>query len=151
MAHRREVILAAIVAALTNSLDKPAGVTVHRYRTRPIESDKLPAIVVYAGPGKGGVGETVARIDHDDGVERALTVRIELRESGDPPDLILDPLCVWVTKTMRSNPTLGGLCRDIEEQATTLDAEERDRVYAAAASDWLVTYATKEDNPEAPA
>lgn len=151
MAHRRELILAAITAALTNSPDKPAGVTVHRYRTRPIDADKLPAVVVYPGPGKGGVGETVLRMDHDNNVERALSVRIEVRESGDPPDQILDPFLVWVTKVMRSDPTLGGLSRDIEEQSTSIDADEKDRVYAGAANDWLVTYATKEDNPEAPA
>ncbi len=149
MASRRELILAAIVAALTDAADKPPALTIHRYRTRPIDSDRLPAAVVYVGPGRGGVGENVSRMDHDTGLEHALSVRIELRIMGEPPDAVLDPLYVWAVKTLRSNPTLGGLARDLEEQTSSFDAEERDRVYGALAIDVLVTFATKENDPEA--
>ena len=45
----REQIMVALVAALsTGGAGSPAGLTVHRERTRPIETDSLPAIMVYA-------------------------------------------------------------------------------------------------------
>jgi hypothetical protein len=149
VASKRELVLAAIVAKLTDAADKPPALNVHRYRTRPIDSDRLPAAVVYVGPGRGGVGENVTRMDHDPGLEHALSVRIELRVTGEPPDAIVDPLYVWVIKTLRGDPTLSGLCRDIEEQASSFDAEERDRIYGALALDLLVSFATKENDPEA--
>lgn len=147
MASVREQILAAIVQRLETGANKPAGLTIHRYRTRPIDQDKLPAAVVYVGANPGGVGETVERMDHDDGVERTLIVRIELRIAGEPPDQVLDPLYVWTVKTLRADQTLGGLARELLERSTSFDAHAADQVYAGAAVDVAVTFATREDDP----
>lgn len=147
MASRRELILQAVVAALGAS-SKPTGVAVHRYRTRPLERDALPALVVYPAVREGAVAETITRLDHDDALERALRVRVEIRAEGEPPDEALDPLYVWVVKSLRADPTLGGLAQDLEEEAVSFDAAERDAVYAAAAVDFHVTYYTSEDDPE---
>jgi hypothetical protein len=46
MSSIRSQILAAMKSAL-DAPEKPAGLSVHRTKTRPITADKLPAIVIY--------------------------------------------------------------------------------------------------------
>lgn len=146
MASVRELILQAAVAAL-NGAGKPAGLAVHRNRTRPFGSDQLPAIVLYPGPDP----EDVVLATHDGGVERRFTVRAECRAiaAGVPPDQATDPLTTWCTRALHEDPTFGGLAAEIEERRISWAAEETDQVFAAAAVDFLVTYYTHADDPEA--
>lgn len=149
MASRREAVIQAIETLLQGAA--LAGVTVHRYRTRPIDSDDLPAWVVYPFTAPGGESERAQRRTLGGQVDRILTVRVELRVVAAPPlapDAALDPHYVAVVRAMLGAPTLGGLSLDIEERATSFDAVERDQVYAAAGVDFEVTYATLEADPE---
>lgn len=149
MPSQRERILQAIVARLDS--DKLSGVTVHRYRTRPIHADKLPAWVVYPITAPAGESERVARRPAGGKVDRTVNIRVELRVVAEPPqapDEALDPHYVAIVKSLMGEPTLGGLALDIEERATSFDAAEHDQVYAAAATDFDVTYATAEIDPE---
>ncbi len=140
MASVREQILQAVELALSGP-GKPAGVSVHRYRTRPFNSDALPALVIYPAPD----GERVERVTlQPSRADRTLTIRIECRliAAGEPPDTALDPLLVWVTRAIMADPTLGGLAVRTTEVRTLWDAEELDRVYAAAAVDFQIEYRT---------
>jgi hypothetical protein len=146
MSSRREQLVVAAVAAL-NAAGKPAGVTVHRARTRPLAQDQLPAMVVYL------LSEDTTRGDGRDGYKarRNAKVRIECRvavEDDTPPDTAVDPLLTWATKAMMADPYWGGLARNTQEDATTWDADETDRVYAAAAVDFTIDYLTAAGDPD---
>ena len=150
MASIRERIIAAMAAALDGP-EKPEGVTVHRDRTRPIERDKLPAIVLYAAsPDVRTREETVRRSDHDT-VERTFTAMVEGRvvvRPDESPDAAIDPLYVWTVKALRADPTLGGLAMDVRETGTDIIAAEFDKTYAAFGTTFEVVYFTAEDDPE---
>lgn len=138
--------------AVLTALDgpgKPAGLSVHRARARPIERDTLPALAVYrAVPPLGGESETVQRLDHDPGVERAMNVRVEIRVAGEEPDPLIDPIYAWVVRALRADPTLGGLVLDVEEIRSSDDAALLGVPVGACAVDFLITYITSEDDPE---
>ena len=147
MASIREQIIQAVVAALDGS-GKPAGLTVHRYRTRPLEKDDLPAQVVYPAGTGGAVAETVRLYGGTNDVLRELRVRIESRVMGAQPDQLLDPLYIWAVKAVMSDPTLGGLAHEIREEATSFDAVEFEQPVGASATDIIVEYVTSQDDPE---
>jgi len=150
VASVRERIVEAAMTALEQSAS-PNPAVVHRYRTRPIERDQLPAIVLYptVPPGRGQ-SELVQRLDHDDGLERTLNLRAECRAEvaeGEIADAVVDPLYLWVVTALRADPTLGGLAVDLQERAVSYDAAESGRIFAACAVDFEVTYYTAEDDP----
>lgn len=143
---RRESILVAALAAL-NGAGKPAGVTVHRQRTRPIDKDALPAMVVYT------LSEATTRGDGPRGYKarRGVRVRVECRMSvadETPADTAIDPLVSWVVKAMMTDPQWGELAHNTQEDATTWDADESDLVYAAAAVDFTIDYVTAAGDPD---
>ena len=148
MASIREQIIQAVVTALDGA-GKPQGLTVHRYRTRPIEKDKLPAQVVYPSGSGGSVAETTSLYGGmADDVLRELRVRVESRATGEPADQALDPLYLWSVRSIMADPTLGGLAFSIREEATSFDAAEFEEVIGAAATDFIVEYVTSRDDPE---
>lgn len=140
--------MVAAVAALSAS-GAPGGLQVHRARARPIERDTLPAVVVYsANPPLGGESERVTRLDHDAGVERELNLRVEIRVAGEAPEPLIDPIYAWVVRSLRGDPTLGGLALDLEELRSADDAAVMRVPVGARAVDFRVTYHTAEDDPE---
>lgn len=148
MATRKERIIVEAVSRL-NAPGRPPGLHFHRNRTLPIERDTLPSGVAYpAVPPLGGESETVERLDHDDGVERRMNLRIELRVAGDVPDALIDPHYAWTVRALREDPTLGGLCLDIQELRHQDDAVVMNVPVGARAVDFAVTYITSEDDPE---
>lgn len=152
MPSRRELIVQALVAALDGA-DKPAGLTVHRFRTRPlVGAEDLPAVVVYLQQ------ETTARGDGPHGYKarRACTIRVECRTrvAGDAidttaPDAALDALTSWAVRAVMADPRQGGLAHNTQETATQWAAEETDAVYAAAAVDFTVDFITAAGDPDA--
>jgi hypothetical protein len=147
---KRESLLLSIVTAL-NALGKPAGLAIHRSRTRPLTQDALPACVVYV------LSEQASRGDGPHGYKarRALLVRVECRVAVigadvTPPDAALDALTSWTVKAMMADPSWGGLAHNTQEVSTTWDAEETDAVYAAAAVDFSLDYITAAGDPDAP-
>ncbi len=147
---RRSAILVEIVARL-DAVGKPADVTVHRSRTRPIDKDALPAMVVYL------LEETTeSRSSGRHKARRRSKVRVECRvavaadDETTLPDDAVDPLLSWAVRSLLADPTLGGLAIEVIEESTTWDAEESDRVYAAAAVDFTVDYITAAGDPDVP-
>jgi hypothetical protein len=135
----REQIVVLLVAALNASgSGRPAGLTVHRERTRPIEIDSLPAILVYAdddAPKPLGQQTYAAPL-----TERRLSLSIECRaagSSGVAVDQALDPLLVWAASAVRADEKFGGLANGVEEGRTVWSSRETDTQIAAAK--WGIT------------
>jgi len=149
---REQIILAVI--ALFSGAGAPAGLTVHRERTRPIESDSLPAILVYCDD---DAPVTLLKQQFAPLVTRNLILHVECRAQGsttNPPDAALDPLLVWVTQQLTQNekfPTSAvppvNLGNGVEEGKTTWISKEGDQLYAAAAMEWTVKYRTSRLDP----
>jgi hypothetical protein len=150
---REQIILAVI--ALLEAVGGPADLTVHRERTRPIESDELPAILIYC---EDDAPETLGKMQYAAPlVTRNLILHVECRALGStttPPDAALDPLLVWVTQQLTQNekfPTSTvppvNLGNGVEEGKTTWLSKEGDQMYAAASTEWTVKYRTSRLDP----
>jgi hypothetical protein len=144
----REQIASAIVAALS-AAGGPTGLTVHRERTRPIETDSLPAIMVYfeADDAPKPFDKQKYRSPF---VERTLVVALECRAQGSastPPDQALDPITVWATQRMFADETFGTLAIGADEGATKWYSREGDLPVAAATIRFSVVYRTSRLDP----
>lgn len=138
---RREAVLQAVVAAL-NGAGKPADLTVHRSRHRPIDKDELPAQVVYL------ISETVPTQYGVPLVDREVIVAVETRATGTPSDQALDEYLSWTVRALITDHTLGGAAMNVTEQETTWIAEEMDKVYGAAQQRFAIVYRTRHDDPD---
>jgi hypothetical protein len=149
----REQILSLIVANLA-ATGVPAGVTVHRMRTRPIEDDQLPAILVYSEDDEPIplAGQTFQAPL----VQRQLVIYVEYRAAGSTtvsPDEALDPLIVWGSQTMVANEKFvttsfpDGLGMGVVEGKTAWMSKEGDTLIAAASTQWIVKYRTSRLDP----
>ncbi len=138
----REQIVDAIVALL--AID---GVEVHRERTRPIEDEKLPALLLYFED------EEPAPIGSDRRapfVERALQVIVEARAEvigGQSPDQALDPLLSWTAQRLLQNETIGGLANGVTEGRTSWSSKESGTTLASATSIYTIRYRTSRLDP----
>ncbi len=142
---RRTEILAAIQSALEGA-GLPVGTTVHRSRTRPIEKDSLPALVLYLLD-----ESTESKSSGGYQARRAARIRVECRtkvEDDTPPDDAIDPLVSHVVRAVLADPRQGGLAHKTEETGTTWDAAEDDELYAAAAVDFTLDYITAAGDPD---
>ena len=129
-ASYREQVMTAIVATLAAGTP-PAGLTVHRERTRPIETDSLPAIMAPL-------------------TERQLGVVLECRAQASlnvAPDVALDPITVWATQRMFADVSFGGLANEVEEGRSVWQSREGDVPVAACAIHFTVKYRTSRLDP----
>jgi hypothetical protein len=137
----------AIVAAL-GAGGAPAGLTVHRERTRPIETDSLPAIMLYCEDEQPkNLGNQTYRAPL---TERQLSVGVQCRAKGTSsisPDAAIDPVLVWVIKTVMGNETFGGLANGAEEDRTVWSSREGDDPIAAATVHFTIKYRTSRLDP----
>ena len=144
MASHRELIIEALVTALTTppaSVTKPAGLAVHRFAMRPLDVDRLPAIVVYWMDCKPAKAEqVVSSVSYDRLLEYLLTVRVECRAAGEPADQVLDPLAQYARQVVLTDPSLGGLCYGVREAGIQVDAVAKEKVLGAAAVDFEFHY-----------
>lgn len=149
MASIREQIILAMVAAF-NAGGGPAGLTVHRERTRPIETDSLPAVMIYNDDDQPKpLAQQTYRAPL---VERQLTVGVQCRAQGSAsvtPDAALDPVLVWVLKQIFSDETFGGLANGVEEIRTVWSSREGDKPVAAATIHFTIKYRTSRTDPTA--
>jgi hypothetical protein len=145
----REQIVLAVVAALGAAtapcagvsggiVSQPIGLTVHRERTRPIEIDSLPAILVYVDDDapKTLAGQVFAAPL----TERQASVSLECRAQGSasiPPDAALDPITVWAALAIFADERFGGLANGVEEGRTVWNSQEGDVPIASAK--WSIT------------
>jgi len=143
----REQIAAALIAALQGS-SGITGLTIHRERTRPIETDSLPAILVYF--------EDDAPQPFDKQkfrspfFERSLAVALQCRAQGSQslsPDAALDPVLVWAVTGGFVDETFGGLALGAEELRTEWKSREADIAVAAATLHFSIRYRTTRLDP----
>jgi hypothetical protein len=143
----REQIMVLLVAALGAS-GKPSGLTVHRERTRPIEVDSLPAIMVYADDDvpKPLAGQNYAAPL----TERQFSVVLECRAQGSgsvSPDAALDPVLVWAVQTIVAGERFGGLASGVEEGRTVWSSREADVPVASAKLSLTIKFRTARSDP----
>lgn len=143
----REQIMTALIAALSAG-GGPAGLTVHRERTRPIEIDSLPAIMIYADDEKPK--PLLGIVYKAPLTERQLAIGVQCRAQGSTgvsPDQALDPVMVWALQKILANEQFGGLANGVEEERTVWSSREGDTPVAAATIHLTIKYRTSRLDP----
>lgn len=150
----REQIIGLAIGYLTagaaggaNPPAKPSGLTVHRERTRPIETDSLPAILVYC---EDDAPKPIGSMRRAPLTEREVTLALEFRAAGAAgvnPDQALDPLILWGTYQILGNESFGGLANGVEEGKTVWRSKEGDIPLAAATTHLSIKYRTSRIDP----
>ena len=147
MSSIREQIVSSLVALL-EAEGAPEGLTVHRERTRPIEADSLPALLIYCEDDEPAA--TDRQTFRSPLVERSLHVVVEARSrvtSPLSPDQALDPLLVWTAQQILQNETMGGLAIGAIEGKANWISKETDVVLAAAIANYHIRYRTSRLDP----
>jgi hypothetical protein len=152
MSSIREQIAAEIIEVLkappTGDATPPANLTVHRERTRPIEQDKLPAILVYFEDDEPTPLEK--QKFQAPLTQRHLGVVLEMRAvptTGQAPDEVVDPLYVWAVQQIMSNERFDGLAMGVTEGPMKWTAKEADAILAGAALHLVIHYRTSRLDP----
>lgn len=144
----REQIIGAVMAALNAGANPPAGLTIHRERTRAIEIDSLPAIMVYADD---DVPKPLAQQVYAAPLtERQLSLALECRAQGTgsvSPDEALDPVLVFAALAVFADEKFGGLANGVEEGRTVWSSRESDAPVAAAKWTITIKYRTSRLDP----
>ena len=119
----------------------------HRERTRPIEQDKLPAILVYFEDDEPTPLEK--QKFQAPLTQRHLNVVLEMRAvaSGQAPDEAVDPLYLWAVQQIMSNEKFSGLAMGVTEGPMKWTAKEADVIFAGAALHLVIHYRTSRLDP----
>ena len=150
MSSRRDAIVDDIATALGAAsitlpggatVAKPSGLNVHRQRAVPIDTDQLPAMVVYQ------VQEVVDRASgRNPGFlsRRKLQVAVEIRidAGATSADQALDTYLRWAVLAVCLDPRRSTLAHDTQELGTQWDQETRSSRLASATPVFLVDYVT---------
>lgn len=152
MSSIREQIAAARIASL-QAVGAPAGLNVFDERPRPIEQDKMPAILVFfedEEPLAAAAGEKqkfAAPL-----VLRKLSLVLEMRAIPAPDQTVhaaIDPLYVWAVHSAAADEKFGGLAMGWVEGPMKWMSKEADVVYAGAALHETIYYRTSRLDPTA--
>lgn len=147
MSSIREQIAGAVIAAASGP-GAPAGLNVHRERTRPLESDQLPAILFYF---EDDEPEPLAKQKFRAPLsERCLNMVAEIRvvpTADQAPDEAIDDLYVWLIQALGADESFGGLAMGITEGPVKWFSKEADVIFAGAAVHLSVHYRTKRLDP----
>jgi hypothetical protein len=138
---RTELILQAVAAALDGA-GKPAGLTVCYQRRQAVEPGELPILLIdpVREDPKRATESRFCKV-----TDRWLQFRVRCRAEGDFS--ALDPLRQWAVAALLSNPSLGGLALEMEEQPTEWeDADASDTDYFQADLLFRVRYTTARNN-----
>ena len=150
MSSRRDAVLDDLVTALGAAsitlpsgatVSQPSGLNVHRQRAVPIDTDQLPAMVVYQ------VQEAVDRASgRNPGFlsRRKLQVAVEIRIDAGAvsPDQALDPYLRWAVLAVCLDPRRSTLAHDTQELGTQWEQETRSSRLVLATPVFLVEYVT---------
>lgn len=149
--YRKQIADAAVgyltAATSANGWNKPTGLTAHRERTRPVEKEILPAIVVFfedETPQPIGSHYKAPLTERD--LELSLDIRAQV-PSGSSADDVLDPLTVWAVYQILSHEDFGGIANGVEELKTSWYSREGDVVIAQATIRMRVKYRTSRIDP----
>jgi hypothetical protein len=110
---------------------------VHRFRFRPLDKDKLSALVVYPVRSVRGDDELEAR---DDFFTFVVEARAKKLAAGVTPDVLVEELYWWTVAQLLADPTLGDLVTDLEEGDTLWQGQDLTEDYAAAAVQFTATF-----------
>jgi hypothetical protein len=146
----RESLVRAVLAAIDGA-EKPGGLRVHRWRKRPLEKDRLPAVCVYLLQEQLPEEKQLPARTRTP-VRRKCTIVCECRVVGDAtantsPDEALDPIVAWVVQAVLADPTLGNLAHAVTEIGTKWDADELNETFGAAAIHFEIDYLTAAGDP----
>ena len=135
-----------IIVALEALLQLP-GVTVHRERTRPLEKESLPAIVLYCDDEDPHAIGSQYKAPLS---EQELNIHFEARALGSeavPVDQALDPLLTWINRQVFNNEQLGGLANGAFQKRTVWFSKEGDQAIASAVRTIGIRYRTSRLDP----
>lgn len=143
----RMQVLDAVEALLDVAhADRPTHLAaVHRFRFRPLDRDKLSAIVIYP----------VRNLPNDhelEDFEDLFTFVVECRAkqlTSVTPDELVDELYWWAVSRILADPTLAGLVTDTVEGETQWQGEDLGEAYAAAGTQFRVAFHRPYDDPAA--
>lgn len=122
MTTRREQIVLAVIARLATV---PGVTGVHRSRDDAMSREESPALAVR------WVDDEPRAYVHPY-TEKHLLIEVGVYQRGTEPDALADPVCEAVHAALMTEPTLGGLCMDLDEDGTRLETDESD-----ACSGWI--------------
>ena len=142
--HARTQIRKAVVTLLKDNTS--AGSNVFEARVYPINEPKLPALLVYTK--QETVGEQSISRPRTHQRELMLTIEAYVKARGNVDELT-DDLALEVEQLIATDPTLGGLVKDIVLDTTeTQFLDEGERPIAVAVLTYSILYVVKENAPE---
>ena len=128
---------------------KPASLTVHRFRQRPVGSESFPVQLVYFHVDPDPKRRATRTLD------RTLDLAVEhlvKPAAGVPADDAVDPLINWAVLALFSDETLGfanGVVGPITEKGTVWEPKEGEQSFMRAITVFSIQYRTKDNDPEA--
>jgi hypothetical protein len=144
----RDHILDAFVALL-NGTGKPSGLVVSRMQIAPKEESDIFSIVVR--PERESIQRTEGRQRSYPIRERTLTVKLECRAkcaANQSADEALDPLLVWITKSLAVDQTFARYAVESDEEEITWEGANADSTFGLALVTYGVNYITNRADQE---
>ena len=155
MTTRREQILSAVVAAISDGADVGVGgvdtfndwgslltvdglgqLRIYRSRVTPVSRAESAAIVVEPVQDQAEQNTSLPKLDW------SLTVRLSVIVRGDVPDRIADPVLESMHSSLMADLTLGGYAIDIQPQSVSFQMVDADQPAGVISCDYLVRYRT---------
>lgn len=147
MATRREQAIAAIVTALTGTVQ--VGARIYRSRVEPLSRGEAPAIVVGPGPDRSISAEktgglSMCKLDH------RLMVAISVYARGTVVDQLADPIEADVHRRLMTDRTLGGIVMDVVYRGRSAEIDPADQTAGWMTTEYEIRYRTSVDDLELP-
>ena len=139
MASKREQILAALKTTLAGT----TGVSTRIYRSRiePITNGESPALVIEPVTDEPTINSSsYLKIDW------TLRVRIVVIIRGTVPDSVGDPTVESLFTKVLTDPTVGGLAKDIRPATQTFEVLEADTPAGLITCEFEIDYRTSYNN-----
>ncbi len=124
----------------------PAGLTVGRGKTTPMQLTGHPRVDVYVGPEIKW--QPVGTVRTGTPILRGFTAILDIRVIGAIPDEALDPIEVWCEARLFADETMGGLATGVIGWRVEQDARQLDKNYALSTIYADIEFATPRGNPE---
>ncbi len=145
MSHARTIIRKTIVSLFKNNLVLKKAVADRVYESKVYPIDMVPSIVVYT-PNEQVIDYTIS---YPRTQTRQLTLVIEIfAKANATPDQTGDGLALAVEDILGSDPSLGGIVKDLSlHSSETIVSGESDKPIAVTTLNFNLTYRVKENSP----
>lgn len=143
MAHARKTVRDALTTAVTGLTT--TGANVYQSRVYPIEAAGLPGLLVFAEADR----VVDSTLNGNRTLYRQTTFVVEAHAKATSAlDDTLDLICEEVEVALAADPTLGGVCTDLQIRDTELAYEPGgDQPHGTARMQWECAYFVKEQAP----